>query len=382
MLMQIPRLFDNHNHFGFYLMLSECPSLREIHSKDEALKILAELPRDQINLVTGWHSDAFALTPDDIAGMPPVAIINYCLHGFVVNHKASCMLQENGIEPYPANPKEAERWTPKMLDFFGKYKTIAHLPEKAAAYAEYLKKLGLYGTEDMLDVLPKDFKLDGFILKRRAAFSEKAGGPLKIFADGAVGAATAAISKGFTNGGIPVLSFTDQELADMLEKGFANSADIAIHTIGDLACQQAVRVFQAIKPNISGQYQLRLEHCQFIDKECAKKAKELGIILSMQPNFSDDSVMYADRLPESLLAANNPFRMLIDECGFIPGEDLIFGSDGMPQGAASALQSALFPPYAGQKLTAEELLAGYKADPAYGCVNLDIDEAAKKVSLA
>ncbi|MCR5662262.1 MAG: hypothetical protein K6G50_09050, partial [bacterium] len=61
MLMQIPRLFDNHNHFGFYLMLSECPSLQDIHSKDEALKILAELPRDQINLVTGWHSDAFAL---------------------------------------------------------------------------------------------------------------------------------------------------------------------------------------------------------------------------------------------------------------------------------------------------------------------------------
>ncbi|MCR5661507.1 MAG: amidohydrolase family protein, partial [bacterium] len=368
--------------FGFYLMLSECPSLQDIHSKDEALKILAELPRDQINLVTGWHSDAFALTPEDLTGMPPVAIINYCLHGFVVNNKASRMLKEHGIEPYPANPKAAERWTPKMLDFFGRYKTIDNLPQKAAAYAKHLEKLGLYGIEDMQDILPHDLELDGFILKRRAAFSENATGPLKIFADGAVGSSTAALSEGFTNGGTPVLNFTDPVLADMLEIGFAHSADIAIHTIGDLACQQAVRVFQTIKPRLDGKYQLRLEHCQFIDKECAQKAKELGIILSMQPNFSDDSVMYADRLSEEMQAANNPFRMLIDECGFIPGADLIFGSDGMPQGAASAMQSALFPPYAWQKLTAEELLAGYKADPAYGCINLDIDEAAKKVSLA
>lgn len=380
--MQIPRLFDHHNHFGFYLMLSECPTLKDVHSKTEALEIMEKLPGDRVNLVTGWHSDAFSLTPHDLSGMPPLAVINYCLHGFVVNNEASLILKENGVEPYPKNPKDAERWTPKMLDFFGRYKTINNLPEKAAAYAEHLKKLGLYGIEDMLDVLPEDFKLDGFILKRRAAFSEKAEGPLKIFADGAVGAATAALSKGFTNGGIPVLSFTDQELAVMLEKGFAHSEDIAVHTIGDLACQQAVRVFKDIKPDLSGKFQLRLEHCQFIDKECAQKAKELGIILSMQPNFSDDSVMYADRLSPELLAANNPFRMLIDECGFIPGEDLLFGSDGMPQGAASAMQSALFPPFPGQKLSVEELLAGYKADPAYGYINLDIDEASKKVSFA
>ena len=38
----------------------------------------------------------------------------------------------------------------------------------------------------------------------------------------------------------------------------------------------------------------------------------------MQPNFSEDSRQYADRLPAGFPCLNNPFRMLIDEAGFVP----------------------------------------------------------------
>lgn len=51
--------------------------------------------------------------------------------------------------------------------------------------------------------------------------------------------------------------------------------------------------------------------------------------------------------------------MLIDYAGFIPGKDLIFGSDGMPHGMMSALQSSLFPPFPGQVLTMSEFKKGY-----------------------
>jgi len=51
--------------------------------------------------------------------------------------------------------------------------------------------------------------------------------------------------------------------------------------------------------------------------------------------------------------------MLIDEAGFVPGEDLIFGSDGMPHGAAAAVRQALSPPYPDrQALAIDELIAG------------------------
>jgi predicted amidohydrolase YtcJ len=122
-----------------------------------------------------------------------------------------------------------------------------------------------------------------------------------------------------------------------------------------------------------------MEHCQFIYEKTACQAKELGIILSMQPNFSTDSIIYRDRLLPWYLENNNPFRMLIDQAGFVPGEDLIFGSDGMPHGVEAALKNSLFPPLAQQRLTIDEFTAGYcMPDRTHGHIELEIDKTGLK----
>jgi hypothetical protein len=54
--------------------------------------------------------------------------------------------------------------------------------------------------------------------------------------------------------------------------------------------------------------------------------------------------------------------MLIDEVGFEPGDDLVFGSDGMPHGVDEAVRSALEPAHPGQRLSLEEIEAGYAAE--------------------
>jgi hypothetical protein len=73
--------------------------------------------------------------------------------------------------------------------------------------------------------------------------------------------------------------------------------------------------------------------------------------------------------------------MLIDEIGFVPGEDLILGSDGMPHGVQYALESALFPPYKGQRLTLDEFVAGYcLPDETYGHIEVRVDEEESKVA--
>lgn len=94
----------------------------------------------------------------------------------------------------------------------------------------------------------------------------------------------------------------------------------------------------------------------------------------MQPNFSFDSIDYSDRLSKEYLDNNNPFRTLIDEVGFVPGKDLIFGSDGMPHGIYTALKAALFPPLENQQLSIAELKAGYcmETDEA-GTIEFSID---------
>ncbi|MGA2152760.1 MAG: hypothetical protein ABSG48_11515, partial [Geobacteraceae bacterium] len=105
-----------------------------------------------------------------------------------------------------------------------------------------------------------------------------------------------------------------------------------------------------------------------------------GIVLCMQPNFSFESTCYRDRLPGQFLGRNNPFRMLIDDVGYVPGKDLLFGSDGMPHGAQYALESALFPPFPGQVLELSEFVAGYcMPDLENGFIDVAIDYENRKI---
>ena len=102
----------------------------------------------------------------------------------------------------------------------------------------------------------------------------------------------------------------------------------------------------------------------------------------MQPNFSSDSVDYADRMGANYCQMNNPFRMLIDEAGFVPGDDLVFGSDGMPHGAQTALQQSLFPAFSEQRLSLNEFVAGYCLDnDSIGAIEFSVDEQRRLVEL-
>jgi predicted amidohydrolase YtcJ len=181
---------------------------------------------------------------------------------------------------------------------------------------------------------------------------------IKIFTDGALGQRTAALKESYRGGSRGLLNHTPAEL-DILIGNSLNLCDsISIHAIGDQAIEQVLDIIPEHR-RTKNDAVIRIEHCQFINRENAIRAKELGIILSMQPNFSSDSVVYLDRLPEGYAEKNNPFRMLIDEAGFIPGADLIFGSDGMPHGIQFALEQSFFPPYDSQKLSLDELVSGY-----------------------
>ncbi len=100
----------------------------------------------------------------------------------------------------------------------------------------------------------------------------------------------------------------------------------------------------------------------------------------MQPNFSFNSVDFTDRLSGEYLKKNNPFRMLIDEVGYEPGEDLIFGSDGMPHGVEYALKSTLFPPLENQKFTMDEFEKGYCVDDrTKGDIEVEIDRGKEEI---
>lgn len=368
----VPYIFDHHNHFSYYLLLSRCPSIEKASTTAQVLELLSRLPADRLSIVTGWHSDRVALVSSDLADAPPVIVINYCLHGFVASRKGEELLAKHGLSGSASSTVESEKMMAKLLAFFGTSQTLdpQELETAAAKAILDLKNLGLYGCEDMLQLLPLERWEDkyDFILRGWQAGEDTK--RLKLFADGALGARTASLAQGFVGDGEPVLSYSPEQLAELLASAQANHAQVAVHAIGELAIEQLLTAYE----QLTGQLPLlRLEHCQFITQVQAYRAKELGVVLSMQPNFSPDSAMYADRLSPAQRRANNPLRMLIDRVGFVPGQDLLFGSDGMPSGLAYAVESALFAPYLEQRLTLEELLAGYSADSQYGSLDLEID---------
>jgi predicted amidohydrolase YtcJ len=374
---RIPLLKDHHNHLSFYALLHSCLNLQEVTQKKDALELLNRLDNKNahqgVNVVLGWNSGYYSFDNRELATLPPIIIVNISLHEFLITSSAEEVLKPR----YPdiiANYKDPQWFEdnmPRMLLFLSQL--VAPNEEKFQVFFDAMLKKGVYYIEEMH--LPGDqvWKiLQSSPFAHRATYwttpetfqelspdTRAAVKGLKFFTDGAVGARTAALASPYPDGSEGYLLYDDKSLYNQLSEVSLLGKAAAIHAIGDLATQQTVRVLGQLEKDGLRFPFVRMEHCQFIDLKTAREAKGLGVILSMQPNFNSDSVMYKDRLSAYYLETNNPFRMLIDKAGFVAGEDLIFGSDGMPHGAEAALKESLFPPFPQQKLSLEEFIAGY-----------------------
>jgi predicted amidohydrolase YtcJ len=280
---------------------------------------------------------------------------------------------------------------------------------KLKAFFDRLGELGVYSAEEMLLVGVDEIQMfDDAGLAHRTQFwaapeTYESASPeerarihgIKLFTDGAIGVTTAALHQEYRVGLRPtahglesvgyrgMLLYSDDELEALIVR-WSKEKPMAIHAIGDAAIDQVVAAVERAASRVPSRQTIRIEHAQFISEATARRAKSLGLHLSMQPNFSEDSVAYAERLPAGYPANNNPFRMLIDRIGYVPGVDLYFGSDGMPHGAPEALRQSLIPEggHAGQMLTLDEFVAGYcHADMTRGSIEVKIDKAGRSVRM-
>jgi stage V sporulation protein SpoVS len=318
-------------------------------------------------------------------------VCNVSLHSFRFNAPARAALKAE-FPDIVANVDD-QGWVERNLDRVFELFTAAGGAAAIPAYMESLAALGVWAADDMLVASDEAaLLLSRKYAGRTALWSEPARyarlgpaaraviGGLKIFVDGALGARSAALGRPYLGGGRGLLLHSDAGLEKLVKSAARRTGRLAVHAIGGAAIEQAVSALERLavpRKDLA----VRLEHAQLITFDQARRAKKLGVGLCMQPNFSADSACYADRLPAACLRRNNPFRMLIDRAGFVPGEDLLLGSDGMPHGAEPALRAALFPPFAGQRLTLEEFRAGYcLASPAPGLLDVRIDGAKRVVS--
>lgn len=389
---RIPLLKDNHNHLFTYSVLSTAENLFYVKNKVKALKILEGLSYEKLNVVTGWFDSYYSFSDCELESLPPIIICNNSLHKYIFNRNAKSIIIEE-FHDWADNNSD-QKWVEINLRKILAYLSELFIFNKNTLENALNKNLsaGVCFTADMFVTSNSIFELLSKIDFRNYTeiwtnpdiypnlpqkYQDLCSG-VKLFTDGAIGASSAAIKeyKSFEKG---LLIYNDTNFREKLEEILEFKKDIAIHCIGDIAIEQVISTLKATYKNNQG-INIRLEHAQFITKQQAYLAKDLGLILSMQPNFNMDSVIYSDRLTQQYCEANNPFRMLIDDIGFVPGKDLIFGSDGMPTGIAGALQDSLFPPVSGQKISLDEFVSAYCTnDFEKGYINVHIDNLKKKV---
>jgi len=392
----IPGLHDYHSHTSLYIAFSNSISLWNVLDKAKAQEIIAGLPSDELTLILGWDRNNYTFTDEELAAMPPVIIVHYSLHNMVMSKAAEEMVQES--EPDIAANYKDQEWYEKhigmVLSFLGSIPTFT--ADEVDDHLEDIEESGVLHVHDMLLVSEEAFRIiSESPMAHRITFwaspelyeelspdvQQKIKG-IKIFTDGGITPRTAAMLQSYpdeTNKGL--LCYEDEALLDLMREIAERDQAISLHACGDRALSQILELLHVLESEGLWFPEVRIEHAQFINEEQARDAKAMGVILSMQPNFSYDSVSLSQSLPEGYPAINNPFRMLIDEVGFVPGEDLIFGSDGMPHGVETALMAALFPPEEGQQLTLEEFIQGYTLPGEKAQLVVEIDYQNEQVQL-
>ncbi|MFH1727641.1 MAG: amidohydrolase family protein [Pseudomonadota bacterium] len=373
MKVSLPPLYDHHNHLSLYAFLEKAISFNAFKTKDDFLNYLKTIKNDKLHVFTNYDNSKFELSLNDVEIDYEIVIINRSLHGFIFNKAAfEKVFTSSKVSFEQVNDKH---WAEKNIEYiFGKLYDCSNLDQSNLlnVYNKFTD-LGIAKSDDMAVSSAKVLAMyDEFnwidkltvwvpaklFFKLETKEKETVTG-IKIFTDGSIGMKTAAISKPYIGCHGGKLNYDDEALFLILKKSFSFNKEVAIHAIGDLAIAQVLRILNTFEPKKIKEKKIRIEHAQFISKEQAIEAKNLDITLSMQPNFSQDSIDYTDRLPIHLIKRNNPFRMLIDEVGFTAGANLIFGSDGMPSGLEQALYSSLFPPLESQKILLEEFIEGY-----------------------
>ncbi|MEA3355904.1 MAG: amidohydrolase [Candidatus Bipolaricaulota bacterium] len=192
-------------------------------------------------------------------------------------------------------------------------------------------------------------------------------GGLKLFSDGSIGAKTAWVTEGYQdnpeNKGMRI--WNSEELEALIRKAHENDIQLAIHAIGTQALSQVLGCLEAVlqddpKPHLRH----RIEHCEMLTEEQVQRMKDLGVIASMQPNFTGEwglpGGMYEGRFGRERIETMNPLRWVVDS-----GVPLALGSDCMPFGPLYGIHWAVNAPFPAQRLSVEEAVRGYTMGAAF-----------------
>lgn len=175
-------------------------------------------------------------------------------------------------------------------------------------------------------------------------------GALKIFADGSIGAHTAATT--YSDGKVVEPMLSREKIRAIVEEANSHGIRVFTHAIGDLAIEEVLAAYRGTREN-------RIEHFELAGEEHFRKEAEV----SMQPNFlkwAKPQGLYHRMLGKKWLEKNNPYRKIIDS-----GMSMLFGSDCMPMDPLFGIKMAVESEYPAQRITFDEAIRAYTAGASY-----------------
>lgn len=205
------------------------------------------------------------------------------------------------------------------------------------------------------------------IEKINAMGLKRVGGCLYI--DGTLGARTAALSFEYADcpGTMGSLCLSQQEINDFVLKCYKNKLQLALYTIGDRAIEIALNAHEnaLYQTGITG-LRHRLEHVELVNEKQIRRAKDLGIVFSMQPTYEmywgGQGKMYEQRLGDKY-TRTNPFKEIIEKGVIICGGSDCDITEPRP---LLGIHAALNHPVKEHRVDVYEALKMFTCNGAYG----------------
>lgn len=329
----MPGLTDSHIHlerYGESLSMVDCSTSTRRECLARVQKRSMETPSGHWILGHGWNQNLWsgvfgkASDLDAIAPLNPVFLTDTSLHSAWVNSKALELAHIDSSTPDPAGGiiQRDERGNPtgilfeKAVNLVDSIIPPAQLEERRRNLLKAQDRLIRYGVTAVHDFdripcfkalqeLDQEQKLILRVFKGlpveqlpeimttglRTGFgsSHLRVGPIKLFADGALGPQTAAMLAPYsgdqTNYG--KLLLTAEEIFETGKQAATSGLSLAVHAIGDRATQEVLlgyaRLREYEKANELPALRHRVEHLQLLSHENLSLAADLQIYASMQP---------------------------------------------------------------------------------------------------
>lgn len=141
-------------------------------------------------------------------------------------------------------------------------------------------------------------------------------GPLKLLADGSLGARTALLSQPYEDEpstcGIGV--FTQEELDEIVTYAHSKKMQIAIHCIGDEILDRAITSFEkALSQQPKKDHRHGIVHCQITREELTERLMNNNIIAYIQPIFLDSDIPIVEkRIGKERAKVSYNFKTMMD----------------------------------------------------------------------